>query len=302
MRILLTGRNGQVGWELERALAPLGEVIALERGELDLGATDSIAQVVRAARPDVIVNAAAYTAVDRAESEPELAMRVNGVAPGVLADEACRLGAFLVHYSTDYVFDGSAERAYREDDVPAPLNEYGRTKLAGEQAIRASSAAHYIFRTSWVYAGRGSNFVRTILRLARERTELRIVDDQTGAPTWARGIADMTARVLAAPDARERGGLYHFTAAGAVSWYGFAQAVLKTAQAAVPAMNLPRVIPIPSSAYPLPARRPRNSRLDTSRLNSAFGIQPQGWADMLALCMQEMAPAPGKPAQPAAHA
>jgi dTDP-4-dehydrorhamnose reductase len=305
MRILLTGRDGQVGWELNRTLAPLGEVIAPDRGKLDLGAADSITRAVREARPAVIVNAAAYTAVDRAESEPELAMRVNGVAPGILAEEARRLGALLVHYSTDYVFDGTEVRAYLEDDAPAPLNEYGRTKLAGERAIRASAGAHYIFRTSWVYAARGSNFVRTILRLARERSELRIVDDQIGAPTWARAIAEMTAQVLSgveAGNARERAGLYHFTAAGAVSWCGFAQAILDRAQSTCPDMSIPRLVPIPSSEYPLPARRPRNSRLDTSRLAAAFGLVPQRWDDMLGQCMQEVVPAPGKPVAPAAHA
>ena len=305
MRILLTGRNGQVGWELARSLAPLGEVMALERGELDLASADSIAQAVREARPGVIVNAAAYTAVDRAEAEPELATRVNAVAPGILAEEARRLGALLVHYSTDYVFDGAKDGPYTEDDVPAPLNEYGRSKLAGEQAIRAVGGAYYIFRTSWVYAARGSNFVRTILRLGRERTELRIVDDQIGAPTWARAIADMTAQVLTGGEAgaaRERAGLYHFTAAGAVSWCGFAQAILQAAQSAFPAMNIPRLIPIPSSEYPLPACRPRNSRLDNSRLAAVFGIVPRSWDGMLRQCLQEMAAAHGKPVEPAAHA
>jgi len=300
MRMLLTGRNGQVGWELQRALAPLGEVIALDRSQLDLDAADSITRAVRDAQPDIIVNAAAYTAVDRAESEPEVAMRVNGVAPGILAEEACRLGALLVHYSTDYVFDGAKPHAYVEDDVPAPINEYGRSKLAGEQAIRASDGAYYIFRTSWVYAARGSNFVRTILRLARERDELRIVADQMGAPTSARAIADMTAQVLAAGGVRERTGLYHFTAAGAVSWCGFAQAILKRAPAVYPDMKIPRVIPIPSSEYPLPARRPRNSRLDASRLAAAFGVVAQDWDDMLGNCMQEMAC--GTPVEPAARA
>ena len=305
MRILLTGRNGQVGWELVRALAPLGKVIALGRGELDLASADSIAQAVRDTRPEVIVNAAAYTAVDRAESEPELATRVNAIAPGILAEEARRLGALLVHYSTDYVFDGAKDGAYMEDDAAAPLNEYGRTKLAGDQAIRAVDGAYYIFRTSWVYAARGSNFVRTILRLACERTELRIVDDQIGAPTWARSIADMTAQVLAGSEAggaRERAGLYHFTAAGAVSWCGFAQAILQAAQSAFPAMNIPRLIPIPSSEYPLPARRPRNSRLDNSRLAAAFGVVPRSWDGMLRQCMQDMTTVHGKPVEPAAHA
>lgn len=305
MRILLTGRNGQVGWELARSLAPLGEVIALERGELDLASGDSIVQAVREARPGVIVNAAAYTAVDRAEAEPELAMRVNAVAPGILAEEARRLGALLVHYSTDYVFDGAKDGPYTEDDATAPLNEYGRTKLAGEQAIRAAAGAYYIFRTSWVYAARGNNFLNTILYLARERAELRIVNDQIGAPTWARGIAETTARVVAGMHpgpAREMSGLYHLTACGAVSWFGFAQAILEMAKSVFPAMKTPQLIPISSGEYPLPARRPRNSRLDNSRLATAFGIVPRNWDDMLTQCMQEMASVLGKPVKPVAHA
>jgi dTDP-4-dehydrorhamnose reductase len=299
MRILLTGKNGQVGWELQRALAPIGEVIAVGRHDLDLASADSISRTVRATRPDVIVNAAAYTAVDRAESEPEVAMLVNGVAPGVFAEEARRLGALLVHYSSDYVFNGAKDSPYSEDDATAPLNEYGRTKLAGEQAIRAAGGYYYIFRTSWVYAVRGHNFVNTILRLARERTELRIVDDQVGAPTWARSIAELTALVLAGgeglADARERGGLYHFTARGNVSWCGFAQAIVELARAALPAMNAPRLIPIPSSEYPLPARRPHNSRLDSSRLSAAFGVTAQSWEGMLKECLREKADS-GKPA------
>ena len=292
MRMLLTGRNGQVGWELQRALAPLGEVIAPGRSELDLAVADSITRVVRAARPDIIVNAAAYTAVDRAESEPEVALRVNGVAPGILAEEATRVGAFLVHYSTDYVFDGTKPRAYLEDDVPAPINEYGRTKLAGEEAIRASAGAYYIFRTSWVYAARGSNFLRTILRLARERSELKIVDDQIGAPTWARTIAQLTAQALGSGSVawlRERSGLYHLTAAGAVSWFGFARAILDAARSAFPAMNAPGLVPIPSSGYPLPARRPANSILDCSRLAAVFGLKPPPWRVALGQCMEEVA-------------
>lgn len=299
MRILLTGRNGQVGWELQHALSPIGEVVALDRQQLDLASADSISKAVREARPDVIVNAAAYTAVDRAESEPDLAMAVNGVAPGILASEARRLGALLVHYSTDYVFNGSKDRPYVEDDEVNPLNEYGRSKLAGEEAIRAAGVRHYIFRTSWVYAARGNNFVHTILRLARERTELRIVDDQVGAPTWARGIAEMTAQALAAGGAntdraQESSGLYHLTAAGAVSWFGFAQAILAAAKSRFPAMNAPRLIPIPSSEYPLPARRPANSRLDNSRLSAAFGLTPRSWDAMLKLCIQEMAAGSGE--------
>lgn len=305
MRVLLTGRNGQVGWELQRALAPIGEVIATGRRELDLASADSIASAVRHARPDVIVNAAAYTAVDGAESELEFAMAVNGVAPGVLAEEARRLGAFIVHYSTDYVFNGTKNGPYVEGDATDPLNAYGRSKLAGEQAVQAASAGHYIFRTSWVYSARGSNFVRTILRLARERSELKIVDDQIGAPTWARTIADLTAQALAYGSAgierlRERAGLYHLTAAGAVSWFDFAHAILETAQSAFPAMSNPRLVPIASGGYPSPARRPSNSVLDCSRFSAVFGVKPPSWRAPLGQCIEELA-AVNQPVAPAAH-
>ena len=196
-KILLTGKNGQVGWELERSLQPLGQVIAFDRSGLDLASPDSIRAVIREVKPELIVNPAAYTAVDKAESEPDLAMAVNGVAPGIIAEEAKRLGAALIHYSTDYVFDGTKAEPYTEDDVPKPINVYGKTKLAGEQAVQAIGVPHLIFRTSWVYGMRGKNFLLTILRMAKEKDELRIVDDQFGAPTWSRMIAETTAQVLA---------------------------------------------------------------------------------------------------------
>jgi dTDP-4-dehydrorhamnose reductase len=290
-RILLTGSNGQVGRELQHALQPLGKVLALDHSMLDLANPEAIRHTVREFKPDLIVNAAAYTAVDRAESAQELAMVVNGVAPGVLAEEAKRSNAVLVHYSTDYVFDGSKTTAYIETDVTHPLNVYGATKLAGEQAIKASGAAHYILRTSWVYAAEGANFLNTMLRLGRERPELRIVDDQVGAPTWARAIAQMTTQMLSRqqnPAADSRYGLYHLTATGAVSWFGFAQAIFAAAEQTM-GIPAPRLIPITTSEYPLPARRPANSRLDCSRLGSAFGIQPAAWEKMLAACLQEKA-------------
>src|SRR5688572_7979721 len=211
MRVLLIGRSGQLGWELQRSLAPLGGLVALDRAGMDLADPDSIHRAIADARPEVIVNAAAYTAVDQAESEPDMAMQVNGIAPGIIAEEAARIGALMVHYSTDYVFDGAQDAPYREDDRTAPINVYGHTKLAGEEAVRAAGGAHLIFRTSWVYAARGSNFLLTMLRLARERSELRIVDDQVGAPTWARTVAEATAQVLGAGPgpARERSGVYH---------------------------------------------------------------------------------------------
>lgn len=286
MRILLTGKNGQVGAELQRALPVLGEVIALGRQELDLASPDAIRRAVRDTKPDVIVNAAAYTAVDRAESEPELAAAVNGTAPGILAEEAQRIGAFLVHYSTDYVFDGTKDTPYTEDDTPNPLNAYGRSKLAGENAIRASGVSHYIFRTSWVYAAHGHNFLNTILRLARERRELKIVDDQTGAPTWARTIADITTQALKL-EPRAGNGLYHLTAAGAVSWFGFARAILAETKTRHPEIVVPQLIPITTGEYPQPARRPANSRLNTTRLTEVFGIRPDTWQATLARCMQE---------------
>lgn len=288
-RFLVAGRNGQVGWELQRALAPLGEVVAPDRASLDLADPDSIRNAIRGVKPAVIVNAAAYTAVDKAEAEPGLAMQVNGIAPGIMAEEARRADALLVHYSTDYVFDGTRDGPYAEDDRPNPLSAYGRTKLAGEESIRAAGAAHLIFRTSWVYAARGHNFVRTMLRLGRERHELRIVNDQTGAPTWARSIADMTARVLAADRkrARDHGGLYHYTAAGAVTWYGFAQAIFRETVATRAGFQAPALVPITTAEYPLPARRPANSRLDCARLRATFGVTPQPWEEMLRECLME---------------
>lgn len=288
LRILLTGSNGQVGRELQRRLSPLGTVTALDRTRLDLADPDAIRNTIRQHQPGLIINAAAYTAVDRAESEPDLAMAVNGVAPGILAEEAKRIHAVLVHYSTDYVFDGSKTTAYVETDTPGPLNVYGKTKLAGEQAIEATGAAHYILRTSWVYAAEGANFLNTILRLARERPELRIVNDQTGAPTWARAIADLSAQILTVGLHSEdpRYGLYHLTASGAVTWFGFAQAILAEAQK-TPGLTAPRLIPITTAEYPLPARRPVNSRLDTTRLSTTFGLQPAPWQAMLAQCMRE---------------
>lgn len=294
-KVLLIGRSGQLGWELQRALAPLGGLVALDRAGMDLTDPDSIHRAIADARPEVIVNAAAYTAVDKAESERELAMRINGIAPGIIADEAARIGALMVHYSTDYVFDGTRNGPYREDDPVAPLSVYGRTKLAGEEAVSAAGGPHLIFRTSWVYAARGNNFLLTMLRLARERRELKIVDDQTGAPTWARSIAELTARVLGAGGAgpgraRDASGVYHLTAAGAVSWFGFAQAIFAQARARRADFEPPALTPIPAAQYPLPARRPANSRLDNSKLAATFGLTPPAWEAMLESCMRELLP------------
>lgn len=291
-RILLTGANGQVGWELRRSLSTLGAVTALDSGAMDLADPDAIRRVVAELKPRVIVNPAAYTAVDRAESEPDLARAVNAVAPGVLAQEAAKLGALLVHYSTDYVFAGGGDTPWREDDATGPLNVYGATKLAGEQAIQAHCPRHLIFRTSWVYGARGGNFLLTMRRLMRERPELKIVADQIGAPTWCRSLADATAQVLAQVDSPFRGadkpepwGVYHMTNAGATSWHGFAQAIL----ALDPLQQAPVLHPIPSSGYPTPAPRPLNSRLDNAKLERVFGLRLPDWRQALELCLDSPA-------------
>jgi len=279
MKILLFGKNGQVGWELQRSLAPLGELIALDADSTDLCGDftdpDGLIQTVRAVAPDVIVNAAAHTAVDKAESEPELVHTINALAPAVLAQEAKRGNAWLIHYSTDYVFDGSGNRPWRETDATAPLNVYGATKLEGERLIRAADCAYLIFRTSWVYGARGGNFAKTMLRLAQERDSLSVIDDQIGAPTGADLLADVTAHAIRAARQRpELSGLYHLVAAGETSWHGYAGFVLDHAQrAGVPLKVAPDAIKaVPSSAFSTPARRPLNSRLDTVKLQSAFGL------------------------------
>jgi dTDP-4-dehydrorhamnose reductase len=291
VKILITGANGQVGRALQGALAPLGEIVALDRSELDLAHPDALRERVRAIAPDAIVNAAAYTAVDRAESEPELARAVNAIAPGVLAEEAQRLDAVLVHYSTDYVFDGTKADPYVESDPTNPLNTYGRTKLEGERAIGASGCRHLTLRTSWVYGTRGSNFLLTMLRLASEgRPSLRIVDDQIGAPTWCQEIATATAALLARRDVAAPGaaGLYHLTARGATSWFGFAQAIFASPELARLGLTPPALEAIPSSAYPTPARRPANSRLDCGRLARNAGIELAPWDEALRRCMAEL--------------
>jgi len=291
VKILVTGGTGQLGWELRRTLAIFGEVVAPPREILDLASADSVVAAVRGVRPGLIVNAAAYTAVDKAESESDLAMRVNGEAPRILAEEAASQGAALIHYSTDYVFDGRKAEPYREDDEAAPINVYGRTKLAGEQGVMAATAPHLIFRTSWVYGSRGRNFLLTMLRLGRERKELKVVDDQFGAPTWARLIAEATAGAIAKHisggrldvDAfRETGGLYHLTAAGRTTWYGFAQAILSGKD------GVAKVLPITTSSYPTPARRPQNSVLDNAKLEKQFGFSLPDWKVGLQLCMEEI--------------
>lgn len=284
MTILLFGKGGQVGWELQRALAPLGDVVALDFDSTTLHADfsrpEGLADTVRAVRPTVIVNAAAHTAVDKAEAEPELARAINATAPAVLAREAAALGATLVHYSTDYVFDGAGSAARSEQAPTGPLGVYGLTKLEGEQALQASGCRHLILRTSWVYAARGGNFAKTMLRLAAERDELRVIDDQVGAPTGAELLADCTAHALRALNERpELSGLYHLTAAGETSWHGYARHVIERARSAGRPIKVAadRVLPIPTSAYPTPARRPLNSRLDCTRFTQAFGLRLPPW-------------------------
>lgn len=285
MKILLTGSAGQLGRELVRSLACLGEVVACDRRALDLGDADALRSVLRATKPSVVVNAAGYTAVDRAESEPAAAEAVNGLAPGILAEEAKRCGALLVHYSTDYVFDGAKGAPYTEDDAPAPLSAYGRSKLAGERAIAAVAGRHLILRTGWVFGLHGANFMKTMLRLARERDELRVVADQRGAPTWTRHLADATALLLARRDAAE--GLFHVAAAGEATWHGYAEAIVATAAAAGLIERAPHVLPIATADYPLPARRPADSRLDCRRLARDCGIALPDWRTGLADCLAD---------------
>ncbi|MDR2032009.1 MAG: dTDP-4-dehydrorhamnose reductase [Azoarcus sp.] len=288
MRILLLGKNGQVGWELRRALAPLGEVVALGRdGDGDLVGNLEDAAGLRATvamvAPAVIVNAAAHTAVDRAEGEPELARRINADAPAALAQEAAARGIWLVHYSTDYVFDGKGSHPWREDDPPGPLSVYGKSKLAGEQAIRESGCRHLILRTSWVYAARGDNFARGMLRLAAERECLTVVADQVGAPTGADLIADVTAHLVRSVsggnDEREVtcSGTYHLAAAGETSWHGYARFVVEEARRHGIVLKVREIAPILTSSWPTPAARPLNSRLDTARLRDVFDIHLPGW-------------------------
>jgi dTDP-4-dehydrorhamnose reductase len=295
MNILLFGKSGQVGWELQRSLSVLGSVTALDFDSSDhcgdFNNPVGIAETVRALRPDVIVNAAAHTAVDKAESEPDFARVLNATTPGVLAEEAARLGAWLVHYSTDYVFDGSGSRPWVETDTPAPLSVYGATKLEGERLIQQSGGQHLILRTSWVYAARGGNFAKTMLRLAQERERLTVIDDQWGSPTGADLLADVTAHALR--HLRERpqdGGLYHCVAGGETTWYSYANYVIALARQAQPAINIKatEVAPVPTSAFPTPARRPHNSRLETTRLQATFGLALPHWQQGVARMLTEI--------------
>lgn len=321
MKILLTGKNGQVGFELQRALAPLGAIVAVDQGDCNLADESAIRRLVGATRPDLIVNPAAHTAVDKAESEPVLAQAINGSAPGIFGAEAKKLGALVVHYSTDYVFDGSKPGWYTEDDAPNPQSVYGQTKLAGEQALAASGAQHLIFRTSWVFGAHGANFAKTMLRLAAERQGLNVVADQFGAPTSAALIADVTAQILGQyarvcrpasadqPEGRrtprsggpERSegfgeaehfpyGLYHLVAGGRTNWHEYAQAVVQAAQAAGKPLRMgpADVQAITTAEYPLPAPRPANSCLDTTRLRETFGLCLPDWRQGLDHVMTQL--------------
>ena len=291
MKILLTGINGQVGYELQRQLHGMGEIIAVGRDQMNLSDLDKVREVIRSVKPSLIINPAAYTAVDQAELNAELALRVNAEAPEVMAEEARRLGAAMIHYSTDYVMNGTKRTPYTEEDRPSPRSVYGRTKLAGDEAIQAAGIPHLILRTSWVYGRRGKNFLMTMLRLAQELDELRIVSDQHGTPTWCRTIADATAQILrqasAAEEAqqwwREKSGLYCLTAQGQTTWHGFTQAIL--ANANLPKM--PRVIAIGTAGYPTLAERPAYSVLSCSKLEKTFGLAIPSWEQGVRQCMQE---------------
>lgn len=302
-RILLLGPNGQVGWELRRSLAALGEVVSVGRSPsstskltIDLADSDSIQSAVREVKPALIVNAAAYTAVDKCEAEIELAMKVNGEAPGILAEEAGRLGSAFVHYSTDYVFNGEGETPWREDDTPAPINTYGKSKLAGEEAIRSAGISHLILRVSWVHGVHGANFVKTMLRLAGEREELSIVSDQVGAPTSARVIADATAQILAqcqsdwAGELKEKGGVVHLTCGGETNWHEYALEIFRQARERGLPLKIQSVKPIPTSDYPVPAPRPLNSRMNCDRLKERFGLAPPVWQVALEHVLEELIP------------
>jgi dTDP-4-dehydrorhamnose reductase len=290
MKILLTGTTGQVGWELQRTLMTVGDVISVGRNQLDLAKPDTICQTIRDVKPDLIVNPAAYTAVDKAESEPDLAMMINGIAPGIIAEEAQRIGAAIIHYSTDYVFDGTKNTPYRENDQPNPQNIYGKTKLAGEEAIKSVGVNYLILRTSWVYGLYGKNFLLTMQRIAKEREEIRVVDDQIGAPTWSRMIAEITAQIVSQSQQNttdfftSKGGLYHLSASGKTSWYGFAKAIFHD-DFPNNERKLQRLIPITSQEYPTPAIRPAFSLLDHQKLSHTFGLKMPNWEQVLRLVL-----------------
>jgi dTDP-4-dehydrorhamnose reductase len=297
MKILLTGVTGQVGWELQRTLMTVGEVITVGREQIDLTQPDAIHHTITTVKPDLIVNPAAYTAVDKAESEPELAMAINGIAPGIIAEAAKQVGASVIHYSTDYVFDGAQATPYTEEDQPNPQNIYGKTKLTGELAIASVGVPHLILRTSWVYSLRGKNFLLTMLRLAQEREEIRVVDDQIGAPTWSRMIAEVTAQILSQAPGHisdfitSHSGVYNLTASGKTSWYGFSKAILadnpqpSDACGGLRLRKLQRLVAITTQEYPTAASRPAYSLLDNQKLTRTFGLVLPNWQRSLELVL-----------------
>ena len=285
MRILLTGKNGQVGWELNRSLSTLGTIFALGRDQIDLAKPEKLGSVIQEIKPNIIINAAAYTAVDKAESEPELAMTVNGIAPGVIAEEAKKIGAGMIHYSTDYVFDGKATSPYKEEDAPCPLNIYGKSKLAGDQAVMQANIPHIILRTAWVYSLRGSNFLLTMQKLAQSKNQIKVVDDQIGSPTWSRAIAEGTARIL--EHCRSTGkskifshsGVFNMSCGGETSWFGFAKKILELSG------ENTELIPIPTIEYPTPTARPESSLLSNRKLKQVFHHEMPHWQDALLECL-----------------
>ncbi|HEV7673732.1 MAG TPA: dTDP-4-dehydrorhamnose reductase [Candidatus Angelobacter sp.] len=309
LKIVIAGRNGQLAWETSRQFQGLGQVICVGRPEFDLLDIDGMRSKISRIKPSILVNAAAYTAVDQAESEPEVAMKINSDAPAAMAEEAKRLGALFITYSTDYVFDGKSPSPYKEDDPTAPLNVYGASKLSSERAVAAVEGSYLIFRTSWVYGARGKNFLKTILKLAAERPELRIVDDQIGAPTWSRDLAGATRKIIEqlvkkssaekisiADSLGDRSGIYHMTAAGIVSWYGFATVIMEEMKRrGLSKNNVAEVIPIPSSQYPTSAVRPHNSRLCNQKLSNVFGVSLPPWREALTTVMNELANEPLMP-------
>ncbi len=299
--IMLTGKNGQLGWELQRTLPTLAKVIAFDRHTLDLSDHKLLRSTIRDIKPDLIINAAAYTAVDQAEKEEDLAIAINANAPEIMAEEAKSLGAMLIHYSTDYVFDGNKKEAYSEIDNPDPNNIYGKSKLLGEQAIQSSGIPHYIFRTSWVYAARGQNFLLTMLRLMQERESLNIVDDQFGSPTWSRSIAEITGQIISRSNEsaglnydviQHLSGIYHLTSNGRTSWFEFAKEIRHQVSDRIMIKDSFQILGIPTSQYPAPAKRPANSELSTSKLSNTFGIVCSDWKDSLDLCLQDISRSP----------
>lgn len=296
--IMLTGKNGQLGWELQRTLHTSGKIVAFDHAMLDLADHPRLRKTIREVKPDLIVNAAAYTAVDQAEKDPDLAIAINATAPQIMAEEASSIGAALIHYSTDYVFNGNKPGAYVEDDRTDPLNVYGKSKLLGEQAIEAMDIPYFIFRTSWVYAARGHNFVRTMLRLMQELDCLNIVSDQYGSPTWSRSIAEVTSQILSKVNAvdglnisaiKELRGIYHLTSSGRTSWYDFANSIFANSLELEHRRENLRIKGIPTSEYPAPAKRPHNSELSTAKISTTFGITLPDWQDSLKLCLDDIA-------------